>query len=89
MFNDLMALGAVQSAHHLGIDVPRHVSIVGVDGLALGEAVDPPLTSVAYDQHEFAHLVVDVAETIAEADFARIEPIQRRAVSRVLWRGSA
>ncbi|MBO3733033.1 LacI family DNA-binding transcriptional regulator [Glycomyces niveus] len=89
MFNDLMALGAVQSAHHLGIEVPRHVSIVGVDGLALGEAVDPPLTSIAIDRSEFAGHVMDVVETLAKAEFARLEPIRRRAASRVLWRGSA
>lgn len=89
MFNDLMALGAVQSAHHLGIDVPRHVSIVGVDGLALGGAVEPPLTSIAIDRSEFAGQVMDVVEILAKAEFARIEPIRRRAVSTMLWRGSA
>jgi LacI family transcriptional regulator len=89
MFNDLMALGAVQSAHHLGIEVPRHVSIIGVDGLALGEAVDPPLTSIAVDRTEFVGHVMDVVEILAKAEFAHIEPIQRRAVSRMLWRGSA
>lgn len=89
MFNDLMAVGAVQSAHHLGIEVPRHVGIVGVDGLALGEAVEPPLTSIAIDRSEFAGHVMDVVEILAKAEFARIEPLRRRAASRVLWRGSA
>jgi LacI family transcriptional regulator len=89
MFNDLMALGAVQSAHALGIDVPGRVRIVGVDGLSLGEAVDPPLTSIALDRDELARHVMDIVEILAGADFARIDPIERSVPSRLLWRGSA
>ncbi len=89
MFNDLMALGAVQSAHALGIAVPRDVRIIGVDGLALGEAVDPPLTSISLDQHELAVQTFDIVEMLAKADFARIAPIHRSVRSKILWRESA
>lgn len=89
MFNDLMALGAVQSAHVLGIDVPGDVRIVGIDGLALGEAVDPPLTSVALDRQGLAANVLDIVEILAAADFARLDPISRVVPSKLLWRKSA
>jgi LacI family transcriptional regulator len=89
MFNDLMALGAVQSAHVLGIDVPGDVRIVGIDGLALGEAVDPPVTSVALDRQGLAANVLDIVEILAAADFARLDPISRVVPSKLLWRKSA
>jgi LacI family transcriptional regulator len=89
MFNDLMALGAVQSAHVLGLDVPGDVRIVGIDGLALGEAVDPPLTSVALDRQSLAANALDIVETLVKADFARLDPISRVVPSKMLWRKSA
>jgi LacI family transcriptional regulator len=89
MFNDLMGLGAVHSAHVLGIDVPGDVRIVGIDGLALGEAVDPPLTSVALDRQGLTANVLDIVEILVKADFARIDPINRTVSSKMLWRESA
>lgn len=89
MFNDLMALGAVHSAHVLGVDVPGEVRIVGIDGLALGEAVDPPLTSVALDRQGLAANVLDIVETLVGAEFARLDPICRVVPSKMLWRKSA
>jgi LacI family transcriptional regulator len=89
MFNDLMALGAVQTAHALGVDVPGSVRIVGIDGLALGEAVDPPLTSISLDRRGLAEHILDIIETLADADFARIAPIHRSVAATLLTRGSA
>jgi LacI family transcriptional regulator len=89
MFNDLMALGAVQSAHARGVDVPVSVRIVGIDGLALGEAVDPPLTSISLDRRGLAAHTLDIIEILADADFARIDPIHRSVRAKLLWRGSA
>jgi LacI family transcriptional regulator len=89
VFNDLMALGAVQHAHARGVDVPGKVRVVGIDGLALGEAVSPPLTSIALDSLGLASNTLDIAEILAKADFARLDPIHRRVRSKALWRASA
>ncbi|GAA2274247.1 LacI family DNA-binding transcriptional regulator [Glycomyces scopariae] len=89
MFNDLMALGAVQHAHAHGIDVPGRVRIVGVDGLSLGEAVDPRLTSIALDRLGLASHTLDIVDELAAVDFARVPPIRRAVRSKLLWRESA
>ena len=60
----------MQSARSAGIAVPRDVKIIGVDGLALGEAVDPQLTSVSLDRRELASNTFDIVEILAKADFA-------------------
>lgn len=89
MFNDLMALGAVQGAHAIGVAVPGQVRIIGVDGLALGDAVDPPLTTISLDQQSLASNTLDIVEVLAKADFGRIAPIHRSVRSKILWRESA
>lgn len=89
MFNDLMALGAVQTARALGVDVPGDVRVLGIDGLALGEAVDPPLTSISLDRRGLAEHILDIIEILADADFARIAPIRRSVRATLLTRGSA
>lgn len=47
--NDEVALGLVRALHEHGRRVPQDVSVVGFDGLALGEYSFPPLTTVRQD----------------------------------------
>jgi LacI family transcriptional regulator len=44
--NDVLALGALLEAQHLGLHVPRDLSIVGFDDLEVASHVQPPLTTV-------------------------------------------
>jgi len=44
--NDLMAIGVLRAAAQLGVRVPQQCSVVGVDGIVLGEYVQPALTTV-------------------------------------------
>ncbi|MEX0695754.1 MAG: LacI family DNA-binding transcriptional regulator [Rhodospirillales bacterium] len=44
--NDVLAIGAMLEARHLGFDVPGGVSIVGFDDLPLSEHLQPGLTTV-------------------------------------------
>jgi LacI family transcriptional regulator len=89
MFNDMMGLGAVQSAHALGLAVPDRVRIVGIDGLTIGEAVDPPLTTISVDTAALAANTMDIVQDLADAQFARLAPIHRRVRAKMLWRASA
>ncbi len=47
--NDEVALGLVRALHESGRRVPEDVSVVGFDGLPLGEYAFPPLTTVQQD----------------------------------------
>ena len=44
--NDELALGLIRAMHEQGRRVPQDVSVVGFDGLAVGEYSFPPLTTV-------------------------------------------
>jgi len=45
--NDVMAVGALKAAEQLNIQVPHDLSIIGFDGITLGETTTPSLTTVA------------------------------------------
>lgn len=44
--NDVLAVGAVLEAQHMGLNVPGHISIVGFDDLPLSAHLSPGLTTV-------------------------------------------
>lgn len=45
--NDMMAFGAIQVAREKEVQIPRDVSVIGLDNNPLGEVFSPPLTTVA------------------------------------------
>lgn len=47
--NDLMAIAGLSVAAQRGIDVPRELSVVGFDDIALAAHTNPPLTTVRQD----------------------------------------
>ncbi|WP_433158071.1 LacI family DNA-binding transcriptional regulator [Kribbella sp. CA-247076] len=50
--NDLMAIGALDHAHELGLDVPGDVAIVGFDDVDAATIVTPQLTTVHNPSYE-------------------------------------
>ncbi len=45
--NDYRALAAIRSARRLSIDVPRDLSIIGFDGIKVGQMIEPSLATIA------------------------------------------
>lgn len=52
--NDLMAVGALQAASHVGLRVPGDVSIIGFDDLPIASMVWPQLTTIQLPRREIA-----------------------------------
>ncbi len=50
--NDLLAIGVISDLKRLGLRVPRDVSVLGYDGIALGALVEPPLATVVQPNSE-------------------------------------
>ena len=44
--NDFLALATIRSARNLSIDVPSNLSIVGFDGIKVGQLVQPSLATI-------------------------------------------
>ena len=56
--NDEMACGAIKALKQASRKVPEDVSVVGFDGLPIGEVVSPTLTTVAVDRAKMGKLAV-------------------------------
>jgi DNA-binding LacI/PurR family transcriptional regulator len=50
--NDLLAIGVISDLRRLGLSVPRDISVLGYDGIALGSVVEPPLATVVQPNSE-------------------------------------
>lgn len=61
--NDVLAVGAVQGAHLLGLRVPDDVSITGFDDIELATIISPALTTVHVPHHTMGTMA---AETLLE-----------------------
>ncbi len=52
--SDVMAIGAIRAIRDRGLRVPEDVSVVGFDGIVLGEYLTPKLATVCQDREEIA-----------------------------------
>jgi DNA-binding LacI/PurR family transcriptional regulator len=59
-FNDLLAIGVLQRLHHLGIDVPDDMSVVGFDDIFGSDFCRPPLTTVAFPAEQAGRTLIDL-----------------------------
>ena len=67
--SDVMALGAIRALYDLGKRVPEDISVVGYDGIVIGQYSMPRLTTVRQDTQQLAERGVD----------ALLRSIQRRS----------
>ena len=58
--NDEMAMGCISALTDMGLSVPKDVSVLGFDDLEARNC-NPPLTTVGYSMHTFAHRAVEEA----------------------------
>ena len=65
--NDLPALGAMQAAADLGLDVPHDLSVIGITDIQLAKESRPALTTVAVPTVEAAELAVALLLELIEA----------------------
>ena len=58
--SDVMAIGVIRALHDRGIKVPEDVSVMGFDGVQVGEYIQPRLSTVRQDPQEMARRSVDI-----------------------------
>ncbi|GCL62705.1 LacI family DNA-binding transcriptional regulator [Pseudaquabacterium pictum] len=86
--NDLPAIGALQAAAELGLEVPRDLSVIGITDIQLSRQMRPALSTVAVPTAEAARLAVEMllAEISARPDGA--PPMAVTAPPRLVVRAS-
>ncbi|MDH6593161.1 DNA-binding LacI/PurR family transcriptional regulator [Variovorax sp. TBS-050B] len=58
--NDLLAIRSIRAAHLGGLHVPRDLSVVGFDGIALGEDLTPALSTIAQPNSDIGRHSVEL-----------------------------
>ncbi len=75
--NDVLAVGAIQRAHEMGLNVPEDISITGFDDIELARIVRPQLTTVHVPHREMglqaAQELVRMVENQSEGKSTRLE----------------
>ena len=54
-FNDLVAVGAMQTCAETGWNVPTDIAVIGADNIPLASLLRPALTTLHVDQYEIGH----------------------------------
>lgn len=57
---EFLAIGAIQGARELNVQVPQELSIIGFDDTILSTICDPALTTIAQPIHEMSKKVVEL-----------------------------
>lgn len=71
--NDMMALGAYETAKELGIKIPDDVAIVGFDDIYLSQFLTPRLTTIHVPIHELGRRAVKyLLETVSKKKSKKI-----------------
>lgn len=82
-FNDRMAAGAYTAARHLGLEIPRDLSIVGYDDQQFVAAeLDPPLTTLALPHYEMGRWAGEVVLGVREPDPGSVHRLECPIVRR-------
>ncbi len=74
-YNDLTAVHLMRMCQSEGVEIPRDISVVGIDGAEVGELVWPALTSIRQPFADMGRrateLVIDAAEHAAKSASVR------------------
>ncbi len=60
VYNDLMALGALHAIRSRGLEVPRHISVIGFDDITMAAHANPPLTTIVQPKNRMGRLAVQL-----------------------------
>jgi len=67
--NDLMAIGAICAAAGAGLSIPKDLSVIGFDDIALAAYSNPPLSSIVQPKHQTGELAAQLLlQRIAQPD---------------------
>ena len=82
--NDAVAFGAYKALAEMEVSIPGQISVTGIDGSI--RMMQPPLTTIAFDYHDFFYSLV--ARTVAAVEQRPDNPTTEFFKGRLIERGS-
>lgn len=84
--NDDMAVGALFSAHRMGISIPNDLSVVGFDDTPVSEIIWPPLTTVHQPLKSLGYraceILLDMLNKGSQVDAVKYELLDYKVIVR-------
>nr|WP_313886426.1 LacI family DNA-binding transcriptional regulator [Bacillus sp. SD088] len=68
--NDTMAIGAIKAINQLGYHTPRDIAVIGFDGISLGKATIPELTTIAQPIYQLGERAATMLVELIEGQSA-------------------
>ena len=86
--SDLVAMGAYKALNEAGVRIPEDVSVVGFDGISLGNFLNPPLTTMVQPRDELITASVEKLVAAMEGeevsqDIFEAVLLERESVSKI------
>ncbi|CAE6927712.1 Ribose operon repressor [Vibrio sp. B1REV9] len=85
--NDMMAMGVLNAANELGIEVPEQLSIIGYDDIHIAKYMSPSLTTIHQPKYSLGQAAVETLlrklnEKTQETQVVQLEPtlVERKSV---------
>ncbi|KAB1913189.1 LacI family DNA-binding transcriptional regulator [Micromonospora sp. AMSO31t] len=86
-YNDLMALGLLDRLRNRGMDVPRDISVIGIDDIQMSAMSSPTLTTVSLTKEQAGRAAVDLLLALLEQPDG-VRNVRRELPTQLLVRGS-
>jgi LacI family transcriptional regulator len=84
--NDLMAVGAYEALHELGLRIPDDVAVMGYDDREIAQHLHPPLTTVLLPHFEMGSIAAEILLDTVSGSAGR--PRQIKVECPIVRRGS-
>lgn len=88
--NDMMAMGVINAANELGIQVPEQLSIIGYDDIHIAKFMSPSLTTIHQPKYRLGQSAVETLlrrldEPSNQAQVVQLEPtlVERKSVKQL------
>jgi len=82
--NDMVAIGCYRAAHELGLKIPEDISVLGFDGIEMGEVLGPPLTTLSVFPRDIGRIAAEMLLQIIHVGTGRGDHVIDKVVEHRL-----
>ena len=73
--SDVMAVGAIRAIREKGLRVPEDISVVGYDGIEMGQFLSPRLTTISQQQKALAQRSLEILLSAIRNDTVAVHEV--------------
>lgn len=74
--SDVMAIGAIRALHDRGLKVPEDISVVGFDGIDIGNFMVPRLTTIYQQRESIAVRSIEILQQCIEENSCAVHEVE-------------